>query len=79
MKMRLFKPALLLFLLFIFTVVQGQQLTNGRLLGSQSSTTVRGEGGCSEKEDFECKEGKNGGLEESVSENEDYIYTNSLP
>jgi len=40
MELRLFKPALLLFLLFIFTVVQGQEVTKERVLGSESSTTV---------------------------------------
>lgn len=36
-------------------------------------------GGC-EKEGVECKKGNGGGgLEENVLENEDYIYTNSLP
>uniref|UniRef100_A0A2N9EH86 Uncharacterized protein n=1 Tax=Fagus sylvatica TaxID=28930 RepID=A0A2N9EH86_FAGSY len=30
------------------------------------------------KDGVECKEG-NGGSEENVFENEDYIYTNSLP
>jgi len=39
---------------------------------------VQRRGGCSEKQVVECK-GENGGLEESVLENEDYIYTNSLP
>ncbi|TKY73914.1 hypothetical protein E2542_SST02671 [Spatholobus suberectus] len=75
-KMRLSKPALLLFLVFIFTVVQGEAVTNERVVVSKSSTTV-GRGGC-EKQGFECKEG-NGGLEDTVLENEDYIYTNSLP
>lgn len=34
-------------------------------------------GGCEEK-GVECKEG-NGGLQDTVLENEDYVYTNSLP
>ncbi|KAG5019357.1 hypothetical protein AAZX31_06G138800 [Glycine max] len=75
--MRLSKPALLLFLVFIFTVVQGQAVTNERVVCSKSSTTVRRSGGC-EKQGFEYKEG-NGGLEDTVLENEDYIYTNFLP
>jgi len=37
----------------------------------------RRSGGC-EKQGFEYREG-NGGLEDTVLENEDYIYTNSLP
>ncbi|RDX98984.1 hypothetical protein CR513_18030, partial [Mucuna pruriens] len=63
--MRLSKPALLLFLLFIFIVVQGEAVTNERVVWRT--------GDC-----VECKEG-NGGLEDTVLENEDYIYTNSLP
>ncbi|KAL2339448.1 hypothetical protein Fmac_007388 [Flemingia macrophylla] len=74
--MRLSKPALLLFLVFIFTVVQGEALTNEKFVGAESSTTVT-RGGC-EKQGAECKVG-NGGLEDTVLENEDYIYTNSLP
>ncbi|KAH1112596.1 hypothetical protein AAZX31_04G201100 [Glycine max] len=72
--MRLSKPTLLLFLVFIFTTVQGQAVTNERVVGSES---VRRSGGC-EKQGFEYREG-NGGLEDTVLENEDYIYTNSLP
>ncbi|GAA0149655.1 hypothetical protein LIER_08781 [Lithospermum erythrorhizon] len=33
---------------------------------------------CGKKNDHECKEGKNG-TNESVFENEDYVYTQSLP
>ncbi|KAI9113724.1 hypothetical protein K1719_014975 [Acacia pycnantha] len=54
------------------------QVNNDELVvGSGSSSSVDRRGGC-EKEGFECKKG-NGGLEENVLENEDYIYTNSIP
>ncbi|KAK4256728.1 hypothetical protein QN277_006415 [Acacia crassicarpa] len=75
--MTLLKPALFLVLvIFVFNVIFA--VNNDELVvGSVSSSSVVRRGGF-EKEDFECKKG-NGGLEENVLENEDYIYTNSLP
>lgn len=39
---------------------------------------IQGKAEC-RKEDIECKEGNGGSDQENVFENEDYIYTNSLP
>ncbi|KAK7410832.1 hypothetical protein VNO78_01972 [Psophocarpus tetragonolobus] len=75
--MRLSKPALLLFLVFIFTIVQGEALSNERVVTVVCFEFLKRIGSC-EKQGIECKEG-NGGLEDKVLENEDYIYTNSLP
>lgn len=79
--MKLLKPALFLCLVSIFIVVyvvQREAVTNEQVAGgaSQSSVTVK-RSGC-EKQGFECKEGS-GGSQDTVLENEDYIYTNSLP
>ncbi|KAK7247483.1 hypothetical protein RIF29_42366 [Crotalaria pallida] len=77
--MSLSKPALFLFLLFTFNVmmhvVQGRVVINKDTVASGSSATRRA--GC-EKQRSECKEG-NVGSEETQFENEDYVYTNSLP
>ncbi|KAF7834232.1 putative transmembrane protein [Senna tora] len=78
----------LLFLGFIIFnnviyVIQSEAVNSNELVvgsGSSSSPNVRrngNNGGC-EKQGVECKEG-NGEWEENVVENEDYIYTNSLP
>ncbi|KAK7317012.1 hypothetical protein RJT34_00885 [Clitoria ternatea] len=77
--MRLLKPPLFLSLVFIFTViyvVQGEAVTKEGVVGPGSSATVR-IGSC-EKQGVECTEG-NGWSEDTVLENEDYIYTHSLP
>ncbi|KAJ1429774.1 hypothetical protein SESBI_08179 [Sesbania bispinosa] len=67
-----------MFIMSYVVLVQKEAVTNQRVVGdgSVNSVTVR-RGGC-EKEGGECKEG-NGGSEDTVLENEDYVYTNSLP
>ncbi|KAE9601283.1 hypothetical protein Lalb_Chr13g0296161 [Lupinus albus] len=70
---------LFLFLLFTFNViyvVHGRVVINKGVVSSSSSTTTTRDG-C-EKQRSECKEGK-GGSKEMEFENEDYVYTNSLP
>ncbi|CAJ2676988.1 unnamed protein product [Trifolium pratense] len=78
--MRFLIPVMLLFLLFTFNVVcavqKGSLINKDAVLASGSSATVRS-GGC-EKQRGECK-GRSVGSEETVFENEDYVYTNSLP
>ncbi|MED6149072.1 hypothetical protein PIB30_059029 [Stylosanthes scabra] len=87
--MRPSKPALFLFLILVtiinvmICVVQGEAAVTSEVVvvggsgsGSGSSATIR-RGDC----DLECnKEGNNGdGSQEAILENEDYVYTNSLP
>ncbi|KAL1290779.1 hypothetical protein HN51_059299 [Arachis hypogaea] len=81
--MRPSKSALFLFLILIIMngmicVVQGEEAVNSEVVvvdsGSGGSATIR-RGGC----DLECKEGNDDGSQEAILENEDYVYTNSLP
>ncbi|KAK7358922.1 hypothetical protein VNO77_00863 [Canavalia gladiata] len=77
--MRLLMLALFLFMIYTFNVIyafQGEALIGEKVMVSGSSATIRRDG-C-EKQMGECKE-ESGGSEESVLENEDYVYTNSLP
>ncbi|AET04575.1 hypothetical protein MtrunA17_Chr8g0382911 [Medicago truncatula] len=78
--MRFFIPVMFLFLLFTFNVTfavqKGSFINKDAVLASGSSATVRS-AGC-DKQSGECKR-KTGGSEETVFENEDYVYTNSLP
>ncbi|QCD84747.1 hypothetical protein DEO72_LG2g5103 [Vigna unguiculata] len=53
----------------------GEALITQGVAASGTSATIRG--GCG-KQRGECKEERSGS-EESVLENEDYVYTNSLP
>ncbi|OIW00437.1 hypothetical protein TanjilG_05787 [Lupinus angustifolius] len=74
--MRLSILALFLFLLFTFNViylVHGGVVINKEVVGS---TTTRKAGCGNQRSD--CIEG-NGGSKETEFENEDYVYTNSLP
>ncbi|ESW31746.1 hypothetical protein PHAVU_002G264100 [Phaseolus vulgaris] len=76
--MKLFIPALFLFLVLTFNVTyvfQGEALISEGVVASGSSATITG--GC-EKQRGECRE-ESSGSEESVLENEDYVYTNSMP
>ncbi|KAK7318545.1 hypothetical protein RJT34_03248 [Clitoria ternatea] len=76
--MRLSIPALFLCLIFTFNVIfvfHEEAFISKGVMASRSSATVVN--GC-EKHRGECKEAS-GGSEESVFENEDYVYTNSLP
>ncbi|CAJ2676986.1 unnamed protein product [Trifolium pratense] len=78
--MRLLIPVMFLFLLFTFNVVcavqKGSFINKDAVLASGSSATVRS-AGC-EKQRGECKR-RSGEFEATVFENEDYVYTNSLP
>ncbi|CAJ1937999.1 unnamed protein product [Sphenostylis stenocarpa] len=61
---------------------KGEALISEGVVASASSATVvslnlSSTGGC-EKQRGDCKEERSGS-EESVLENEDYVYTNSLP
>ncbi|BAT73340.1 uncharacterized protein HKW66_Vig0012120 [Vigna angularis] len=76
--MKLIIPLFFLFLIFtfnVFYVFQGEALITQGVPPSGSSATITG--GC-EKQRGEYKEERSGS-EESVLENEDYVYTNSLP
>uniref|UniRef100_A0A7N2LYV5 Uncharacterized protein n=1 Tax=Quercus lobata TaxID=97700 RepID=A0A7N2LYV5_QUELO len=78
--MRFSRLAFLLTLAFIYYLIfvaQGKADTNELLVGSAGTSVNEGRAECS-KDAVECKEG-NGGSEENAYENEDYIYTNSLP
>ncbi|KAM3708783.1 hypothetical protein ACB098_02G124000 [Castanea mollissima] len=78
--MRFSRLAFLLTLSFIYYLIfvaQGKADTNELLVGSAGTSVNEGRAECS-KDAVECKEG-NGGSEENAYENEDYIYTNSLP
>ncbi|KAK2438663.1 hypothetical protein QL285_023418 [Trifolium repens] len=79
--MRILILVMFLFLLFTFNVVyavqKGSFINKDAVLASENSATVRS-GGC-EKQRGECKRRSGGSDEEAVFENEDYVYTNSLP
>ncbi|KAK4356619.1 hypothetical protein RND71_025590 [Anisodus tanguticus] len=60
-------------------ILTGLSCTNDLIVDSSGDSMKVGKGGCGE-ERGDCKQGNGkGGAEEKLFENEDYIYTQSLP
>ncbi|KAG2716504.1 hypothetical protein I3843_03G131600 [Carya illinoinensis] len=78
--MRFSKRSLFLFLVLFYCLiflVQGEPKANRLAVGS-AGTSANGRVGCG-MEVVECRQGNEGPEDQSVFENEDYIYSNSLP
>ncbi|KAJ8543731.1 hypothetical protein K7X08_025349 [Anisodus acutangulus] len=72
---------LVILILHLLFLAHGGQVvsTNDLIVDSSGDSMKVGKGGCGE-ERGDCKQGNGkGGAEEKLFENEDYIYTQSLP